>query len=287
MQKASSLCALLAQESLDKQGLFLLALTYSSRGGNEEMAVRVLFAGESWITITTEIKGVDQFTLNGYGEGTRWVREALELDGVDVIHLPNHAAIRQFPATAEALKEYDCVILSDIGSNTLLLHPETTELSKRTPNRLQGIHDYVSGGGGLVMVGGYMSFQGIEGKAHYHDTPVEKCLPVVMLPYDDRVEMPQGFQPVCAAMEHPILAGIPKEWPVALSYNRIKPKPDAKVLLYYEEDPILAVWDYGGGRSAALAIDAAPHGAPPEMLNWKYYYQFWQQLVRWLVRREA
>ena len=37
-----------------------------------------------------------------------------------------------------------------------------------------------------MMVGGYYSFQGINGGARYHGTPVEEALPVEILPYDDR-----------------------------------------------------------------------------------------------------
>ena len=39
--------------------------------------------------------------------------------------MPAHEAQRDFPQTPEGLAAYDAVILSDIGSNTLLLHPDT------------------------------------------------------------------------------------------------------------------------------------------------------------------
>ena len=39
--------------------------------------------------------------------------------------MPSHVAARDFPATREALAAYGCVMLSDIGANTLLLHPDT------------------------------------------------------------------------------------------------------------------------------------------------------------------
>ena len=41
-------------------------------------------------------------------------------------------------------------------------------------------------GHGLMMAGGYLSFGGFEGKAHYHGTAVERALPVDIKPYDDR-----------------------------------------------------------------------------------------------------
>ena len=42
------------------------------------------------------------------------------------------------------------------------------------------------------MCGGYFSFQGIDGRARWRRTAVEEVLPVTCLPYDDRVEMPEG-----------------------------------------------------------------------------------------------
>jgi hypothetical protein len=52
-----------------------------------------------------------------------------------------------FPLTLEALRQWDAIILSDIGANTLLLHPDTWLKSRRTANRLTLIHDYVAAGG--------------------------------------------------------------------------------------------------------------------------------------------
>ena len=85
---------------------------------------RILLAGESWIMHTIHQKGVDSFTTTAYGEGHGWLEAALTGAGLSVEHLPNHLASSRFPTTLESLKRYDAVILSDIGSNTLLLHPE-------------------------------------------------------------------------------------------------------------------------------------------------------------------
>jgi uncharacterized membrane protein len=87
------------------------------------------------------------------------------------------------------------VILSDIGANSLLLAPDTFERSAVAPNRLAAVEQYVRDGGGLLMIGGYLSFAGIEGKARYHGTPVEAALPVTISPQDDRAERPEGVQP--------------------------------------------------------------------------------------------
>lgn len=245
---------------------------------------KILFVGESWTVITTHIKGADQFSQSFYDEGIHWIKNALESGNVEVDHMPCHEAMYHFPATAEQMRQYDGIIFSDVGSNSILLHPDTTQRFLRTPDRIAALEEYVREGGAFLMIGGYMSFSGIEGKAHYKDTLVEKLLPVTMLSGDDRVEKPGGVYPRKVLPEHEILQGIEEEFPFLLFYNRIRAKPGSDVLLQVEEDPLLVVWDYGKGRSAAFAADAAPHGAPPEFLDWKYFARFWQQLIYWLCK---
>ena len=153
----------------------------------------ILLAGESWVTTATHIKGFDQFPTVTFHLGAEPLVEALKGSDFDLRYMPGHEAQRDFPQTPEGLAAYDAVILSDIGANTLLLHPDTWIASKRTPNRLRSLKTYVERGGGLLMVGGYYSFQGINGGARYHGTPVEEVLPVEILPYDDRIEVPEGI----------------------------------------------------------------------------------------------
>ena len=101
------------------------------------------------------------------------------------------------------------LILSDIGANSLLLSPDTFERSLVRPNRLAAVEQYVRGGGGLLMIGGYLSFAGIDGKARYHGTLVEDALPVTISPADDRVETPEGVVPVVVRPDHPVMRGLP------------------------------------------------------------------------------
>src|SRR5689334_14572279 len=156
---------------------------------------KILLAGESWVSTATHIKGFDQFPTVTYHQGAEPLLEALKDSPFAIDYMPAHLAQRDFPQTLEGLAAYDAVILSDIGANTLLLHPDTWVHSRRTPNRLKLLRDYVRGGGGLLMFGGYYSFQGINGGARFHKTAVEEVLPVEILPVDDRVEVPEGFDP--------------------------------------------------------------------------------------------
>jgi len=242
--------------------------------------LRILIAGESWETLSFHQKGFDVFTTTFYYEGVGPLQAALEGAGHAVDYMPSHIAATKFPIDRVGLQAFDVVILSDIGTNTLLLHPDTFERSRRMPNRLTLLRDYVAGGGGLIMVGGYMTFQGIDAKARYAGTPVEAALPVTLLTQDDRVEVPEGAAPRVHTA-HPIVAGIDGEWPQLLGYNRLIARPEAITVAMVADDPLLVAWEFGTGRSIAFASDCGPHWAPPEFLAWSGYARLWSQMAAW------
>ena len=139
---------------------------------------RVLIAGESWTTTSIHVKGFDSFTTVAYEEGVGALRDALPAAGHDVTFMPNHVAAVEFPYSVDALRAWDVVLLSDIGSNTLLIPPATFARFETKPNRLAAVREWVRRGGGFGMIGGYLSFQGIEAKANYRGTAVAEVLPV-------------------------------------------------------------------------------------------------------------
>lgn len=246
---------------------------------------KILLAGESWMSFTTHVKGFDSFTTSVYETGEKWLKEALEKGGYEVEFLPNHLAMDGFPFTMEELSRYAAVILSDIGANTLLLPTVTFGKSQKMPNRTRILRDYVLEGGGLLMVGGYMTFSGIDGKGKWHDTPVQEVLPVEVLTVDDRMEHCEGVTPVMTA-KHKALEGLPEEFPQVLGYNKTLAKPGAFVAAEVEGDPFVAFAEYGKGRSAVCTTDCAPHWAPPEFCEWEYYDKMWQGIVGWLTKKE-
>ena len=152
-------------------------------------------------------------------------------------------------------------------------------------NPLAVLRDWVRDGGSLAMCGGYLSFSGFEAKAHFHGTPVEEVLPVLIATDDDRVECPEGRRPRLSGVDHPVTAGLADEWPTILGYNRTRAAEDATVLATAGEDPFVAVAEPGRGRSLVWTGDVGPHWAPTEMVDSEVYRRFWAQAVSWLCRR--
>ena len=246
---------------------------------------KVLLAGESWVSTATHIKGFDQFATVTFHTGGDEFLKAMQDSPFDITFMPAHQAQRDFPQSVEALQAYDAIILSDLGSNTLLLHPDTWIHSKPTPNRLRALRDYVGQGGALLMFGGYYSFQGINGGARYHKTPVEDALPVTCLPVDDRVEVPEGFKPVVTNPGHAALGDVGADWPILLGFNEVVVKPGAEVLATVSGDygslPLLIAGTYGKGRSLAWTSDIGPHWLPPEFCAWEGYAKLWTGALAW------
>ena len=244
---------------------------------------KILIAGESWTSHTIHIKGFDTFTTSTYEEGVQWLKEALEKANHQVTFIPNHYASEKFPKTKEEISEYDVVILSDIGSNTLLLPAATFSRSEKTPNRCELIKEYVENGGGFCMVGGYMSFTGIDAKTRYGETEVKDILPVNLLKYDDRVEKPEGIVPK-TVKKHEIFEGIEGEFPFFLGYNKtIADNTKGEVIAIINEDPFIATGKFGKGKSVAFTSDCAPHWGSKEFVEWKYYDKLWQNIIKWLT----
>ena len=246
--------------------------------------IKLLFAGESWMTHSVHVKGFDSFETSSYHEGGTEMIAALRASGIDVTYLPSHVAADSFPLSQQALARFDVVLLSDIGANTLLLPDRVFVRSERSTNRLALLRDFVHGGGGLLMVGGYLTFQGIAAKGNYHGTPVEEVLPVQFLAGDDRREAPEGLLPTLVQADHAVLAGL-ADWPVFLGYNRSLLHPEAALVASIGGDPFIAVRSVGRGRSAIFSSDCGPHWGPPEFVAWSGYGRLWTNLVTWIAGR--
>ena len=246
------------------------------------MAKKVLLAGESWISYTTHIKGFDAFYTSDYNSGEKWIKASLERGGYDFDFMPNHLVIEHFPHTVEELSKYSCIILSDVGSNTLLLPMATFVRSEQKPNRCTAIRDYVLSGGSLLMIGGYLTFSGVDAKGRWGKTDVQEVLPVKVLDIDDRCEHSEGVAPVLVK-QHKALEKISGPWPKFLGYNKTEPLPGSDIVMTINGDPFIAFAKHGKGKSAVFTSDCAPHWGPPSFVEWELHDSVWQGIVGYLT----
>ena len=212
----------------------------------------------------------------------------------------DHIASSARPGDDFTSKKYALYIISDYPASNF------------TSPQLNHIAERVRAGAGLLMIGGWESFHGQNG--NYESTILADVLPVTMQTRDDRMNIAQPCL-INKISDHEILNDLPFETPPGIGgFNRIAPKGGAQTILNSlrfsvtkegnefrfargEEAPLLVVGEYGAGRIAALATDAAPHWVGGfvdwgdgrvkqavgeggiEVGNW--YARFFCNLVKW------
>jgi len=95
----------------------------------------------------------------------------------------------------------------------------------------------------------------------------------------------QPFRPVVTNQYHEAISDI--DWSKAPPLGgyvatTIKPTAD-QLLMTHQEDPLMAAWRYGLGRSVAFTADAKARWGIL-WLRWRDFNKFWSQTVRWALR---
>ena len=247
---------------------------------------KVLLVGESWFLYTVHQKGFDAFYNSSYEEAGQEFLACLRQKGHSVTHIPAHQIESRFPRSLDDLSDVDIVVISDVGANTFQLPMSVFHDSKVGIDTTEVLREYVAQGGGLLMVGGYLSFSGIDAKARWGHSPLAAALPVTVLDRDDRVELPGGGQIEVVEWDHVITRDLPKDFPLMLGLNEVVPKEASQTLIRCAGHPLLVVGEYGQGRTAAFTSDMAPHWAPPSFLEWPGYGVLWDRVVTWLSGSE-
>ena len=249
----------------------------------------VLLVGESWVSSATHYKGFDQFGSVTFHLGAEPFVRALEGAGHGVTWMKAHEAAEGFPFEMEGLAPYDVLILSDIGANTILLPPEVWLHSRTVPNRLKLIREWVRRGGGLLMAGGYFSFQGIDGRARWRRTAgrgrAPRRLPALGRPRGD----PRG------------LRGRDRGRPPGAGGLWAAPGPRSSASTRWSPRRAPRCWpgcprtraatrsscSAATGRAAPPPGRATwgPTGSRPPVCEWEGYARLWGNLIGWLARR--
>lgn len=247
--------------------------------------IKILYVGDTQSDVVTSCKGMDTWTYTFYYDSARYLRNLLnKAEDIECIHIPSSNCVAEMPDTLEAFQEYDAVILSDLGYNNVVFQPGYMELTvPMGPNRPQALYDYVMQGGGFMMIGGWLSFSGLQGKGLWGGTLIEDIMPVRCEPrgVDDRIEITEGYMMHLDDPDHPIVKGLPWDIPyMYLGYNKIHLKQDAHLIASYGEDVQIATYHPGNGRSIVFASDVGPHWAG-NFHSWPGFEQFWQNMARW------
>ena len=234
----------------------------------------------------THAKGIDTWTFAYYSDDAEYLIEtAKEAGDIEIRHIPNEKVIAECPSTVEELSQYDVMILSDCGYNNMVMQPGNVQPYRipMGPNRPKAIYEYVQQGGGLIMVGGWLSFSGLQGKAMYSGTLIDELLPVKCMPRgaDDRIEVTDGYMFKIEDPEHPVVKGI--DWTRKyhlLGYNKAELREDAHLIASYDGDPQIAVRQVGKGRTLAYMTDITPHWSG-DIQQHPDYKKLLCNLIRW------
>lgn len=209
----------------------------------------------------------------------------------DVVAPQDELALIPFPVDelfTVHLPSFDAVILQDFDSVPY-------GLSKHLPK----LAEYVQNGGGLIMVGGPNAFV----SGNYANTSLASVLPVSMadVPSESAVDLASFLPRFTSLGKHapvlePLQALIGEELPEMPGTNVVsEPRDGATVLLEHptiktaknEPMPVLALGEYGSGRSIALTVDGSH-----KLLFSKWaadaagraHGAFWDALLGWLMR---
>ena len=125
----------------------------------------------------------------------------------------------------------------------------------------------------------------VRGNGRFHFTDRAANLPLIFTQETAEIQrtylIEERFFPTLANRS-PILNGI-SQVPPLYGYVGTSGKDTAQIILQtHLEDPLLASWQYGLGRSVAWTSDATGRWGT-EWVNWDGFPRFWSQAVRWTV----
>jgi uncharacterized membrane protein len=123
-----------------------------------------------------------------------------------------------------------------------------------------------------------------QGGGRFYDAANPSSIPDIFLKETQQVSgqqiIEEPFFPILTSSS-PILRGLDQGLPRLRGYNGTTAKPAAQtVLVTARDDPLLAQWQYGLGRSVAWTSDSTGRWAR-DWVGWSGFSRFFSQLVAW------
>ncbi len=199
----------------------------------------------------------------------------------------------------------------ELGSFDLVIFQNFSHVDYQMSQYLPRIADYVRNGGGLLMLGGELSFT----KGGYQGTAIEEILPIYLPPKGSELTSHERFRavPTEAGLHHPLTAleSTPEKtralWaklPELDGQNRTAGlKPGAVALLENPKlsplnieqnrrvkEPLLAIWNVQKGRVAAIMTDSLWNYAFENVATGgdsRAYHRLFSNMLRWLSHDPA
>ncbi len=113
-------------------------------------------------------------------------------------------------------------------------------------------------------------------------------LPVILMETVKQTQsyiLQEPFQPILTDLDAPLLEGI-RMLPRLHGYVATAEKEFAQLFIRsHRDEPILAGWNFGLGKSIAWTSDVKPAWAR-EWVPWQNFGRFWGQVVNWTLRTE-
>jgi uncharacterized membrane protein/Mg-chelatase subunit ChlD len=261
------------------------------RGGGTGMGgVRKVDIGkEAILRAAAALTERDELGIVGFNEQAHWVVRTQPLGGIDDLQgkiagiQPNgqtniFAGLEQAVASLEdaTATRRHIILLTDGWSNSgqydaILDRMKAAGITLST----------VGAGGGSNPV-----LQGLaqRGGGRFYDAANPASIPDIFLKETQQVSgqqiIEEPFFPILTSSS-PILRGLDQGLPRLRGYNGTTPKAAAQtVLVTARDDPLLAQWQYGLGRSVAWTSDSTGRWAR-DWLGWSGFSRFFSQLVSW------
>ena len=236
----------------------------------------------------------------------RFMRMALKndpsIDLLSFVILRTPSDILNVPTQEQSLIPFpvESLFIKELTNFDLLIFDNFNYSRYLSPHHLEGIRDFVKGGGGFAMIGGPSLFH----EERYGVSPIGDILPLGFVEKElYRRDSPIGVKLSRAGTTHPMMrlsddpAGDDpdpqrfwQEVPPLDGINLMEAKRSSTVLLESAGGipwPILTVSDFGKGRALALATDYSWKwymGMVAEGKGTQAYFRLIHRMVRWLTR---
>jgi uncharacterized membrane protein len=262
-----------------------------NRGGGVGMAgVRKVDIGkEAILRAAAALTERDELGIVSFNEQAHWVVKTQPLGGVSdlqgkIAGIQPNGQTNIFAGLEQAVDSLEkasatrrhIILLTDGWSNS----GQYGAILERM--KAAGITLSTVGAGG----GSNPFLQGLatQGGGRFYDAANPASIPDIFLKETQQVSgqqiIEEPFFPILTSSS-PILRGLDHGLPRLRGYNGTTPKAAAQIVLVTaRDDPLLAQWQYGLGRSVAWTSDSTGRWAR-DWLGWDGFARFFSQLVSW------